>query len=301
MELRHIRYFLAVAEEENFTRAAARLGIGQPPLSLQIRDLEREVGVQLFHRVPHGAELTEAGRSFLAAVKGLPGAAEQAKQAARRAAGGMTGQLSLGYSGSVALNPLFPAAIRAFRRDYPEVELTFFEINSVGLIARLVDGSLDVGLVRPSSADPDSLDIRPLMTERLVAAVPSSHAAASAKQPVKLMALKDDAFILTPRAIGVSLHDTTLAACRAAGFEPVLGQPAPQIATILSLIAAETGVALVPETMRQFNIRGVAFLDVIAPAPAQLLAVAHRRAQPSATAQNFARLIRKIAAGRKAE
>src|SRR5690606_29798092 len=131
MELRHIRYFLAVADEGNFTRAAARLGIGQPPLSLQIRDLEAEVGAALFHRLPHGAALTEAGQAFLEAVQPLPGQAAEAVQRARRAARGEAGQLSLGFTGSVALSPLLPACIRAFRQQFPAVDLRVEEANSV--------------------------------------------------------------------------------------------------------------------------------------------------------------------------
>lgn len=156
MELRHIRYFLAVAEEGNFTRAAARVGIGQPPLSLQIKDLEREIGVQLFHRVPHGAELTEAGRAFLEVARQIPVTASDAVRAAQRAARGETGQLTLGFTGTAALNPIVPASIRAFRRRFPDVEMNLEEANSVALVSGLVDGRLDVAILRPAASDPHS-------------------------------------------------------------------------------------------------------------------------------------------------
>ena len=119
MELRHIRYFLAVAEERHFTRAAAKVGIGQPPLSQQIKDLEGEVGTALFHRVAHGAELTEAGKAFLARVKEMPLIAEKATMAARRAARGETGSLRVGFTASATFNVVVPSTIRAFRRAYP--------------------------------------------------------------------------------------------------------------------------------------------------------------------------------------
>ena len=121
MELRHIRYFLAVAEERHFTRAAAKVGIGQPPLSQQIKDLEAEIGTQLFHRLAHGAELTAAGEAFLEGVKEMPALAQRAAQ---RAARGETGSLRVGFTASSAFNTVVPSAIRAFRRAYAGVELT---------------------------------------------------------------------------------------------------------------------------------------------------------------------------------
>lgn len=127
MELRHIRYFLAVAEERHFTRAAARVGIGQPPLSQQIKDLETEIGAQLFRRVAHGAELTAAGEAFLEKVQGMPALAEQGKQAALRASRGEIGSLRVGFTASSAFNTVVPTAIRAFRRAYADVELALEE------------------------------------------------------------------------------------------------------------------------------------------------------------------------------
>ena len=127
MELRHIRYFLAVAEERHFTRAAAKLGIGQPPLSQQVRDLEAEIGARLFHRVPHGAELTEAGKAFLEGVGRMPTLAEQAAKAARRASRGETGSIRIGFTAASAFNVVVPATIRAFRRAHADVELTLYQ------------------------------------------------------------------------------------------------------------------------------------------------------------------------------
>jgi DNA-binding transcriptional LysR family regulator len=133
MELRHIRYFLAVAEERHFTRAAAKVRIGQPPLSQQIKDLEAEIGVTLFRRVAHGAELTAAGKAFLETVQGMPALAEQAKNAARRASRGEIGALRAGFTASAALNPVVPSAIRSFRLAYPDVTLSLEEANTVPL------------------------------------------------------------------------------------------------------------------------------------------------------------------------
>ncbi|MDR1934944.1 MAG: LysR family transcriptional regulator [Candidatus Accumulibacter sp.] len=294
MELRHLRYFLAIAEEGNFTRAAARLGIGQPPLSQQIKDLETEVGVRLFHRVPHGAELTEAGRAFLEGVKGIPSRTVDAVRAAQRASRGETGRLSLGFTGTAVLNPIVPACVREFRRAYPEVEISFDEANSIALLAGLLDGRLDVAILRPSGSDPPELDYHTLAVETLVAVLPAAHPRAQDKGAIDLASLRDEPMILTPRAIGTSLHDAALAACRNAGFEPRLGQPAPQIASILSLVSAEQGVSLVPEYMRQFNIAGVVFRKIHGTPPTVGLAIALQRTRPPRPANNFVALARSI-------
>ena len=271
MELRHIRYFLAVAEEGNFTRAAARLGIGQPPLSQQIRDLEREVGARLFHRVPHGAELTAAGLGFRDRVLALPAAAELAADAARRAARGELGTLRLGFTGTAALNPVVPRLIRDFRRERPDLALELFEANSLRLRADVLAGRLDVAILRPSLSDPADLVTQPLLSEALVVALPvdrdhdSNHA--PGPEGLALASLSALPLILTPRDVGISLHDAAVAACRAAGFEPVIGPTAPQIATILSLVAAGEGFSLVPQSMRQLALEGLAYeaLSDVAP------------------------------------
>lgn len=298
MELRHIRYFLAVAEERNFTRAAARLGIGQPPLSSQIKDLEAEIGALLFHRVAHGAELTEAGQAFLDAVASLPGQVAAAVRAARRAARGEIGQLSIGLTGTAALNPIVPAAIRSFGRTYPDVELRVEEASSLTLLDNLVEGRLDVAILRPAASDPEGVREESLAEEPLVVALPAAHPAARGKGALDLATLRDDALILTPRWVGTSLHDAALAACRAAGFEPRLGQPAPQIASILSLVSAELGISLVPESMGGLNVHGVAFRSIRAPTPRIGLAVVYRRNRPPPLALNFAKVARDTARGR---
>lgn len=295
MELRHIRYFLAVAEEGNFTRAAARLGIGQPPLSLQIKDLEREIGARLFHRVPHGAELTEAGRAFLDKVGPLPERALQAAEAARRAERGETGRLSLGFTGTSVLHPVLGASIRAFRRRFPDVDLRLEEANSALLLDGLEEERLDVAILRPALSSDAPIQAFALVRERLVAALPAAHEAAGETSPLDLDTLAGEPLLLTPRRVGTSLHDAAIEACRAAGFEPVLGQSAPQIASVLSLVSAELGFSLVPDALRQLSIAGVRYRDLVPPAPHVELAVAYRRQRPSRLAANFADIARAAA------
>ena len=286
MELRHIRYFLAVAQERHFTRAAAKVGIGQPPLSQQIKDLEAEVGAQLFRRLAHGAELTAAGEAFMAGVKEMPALAERATRAARRAARGETGSLRVGFTASSAFNVVVPAAIRSFRRVYADVDLTLEEANTTRLVAGLQDGAFDVVFLRPGAAGGETLQLRLLSEEPMVAALPAGHPAA-AQDKVDLAALKDDPFLLFPREIGPTLYDTIIGACRDAGFEPIIGQLAPQLASVVTLVAAELGVSIVPASMRQLGITGVAYRPIAGPAPTARLALAHRRGETSIVVRNF--------------
>ena len=293
MELRHIRYFLAVAEELNFTRAAARMGIGQPPLSQQIKDLENEVGVRLFHRIPQGAELTEAGQAFLEKVKGVPDLVQDAVQSAQRAGRGETGTLNLGMTGTAALQPYFTDAIRRFRRSFLDVELTLEEANSVGLINGLMDGRLDVAILRPNAAEPEELQKYQLLEEPLVIALPEAWA--SSDSSMALVTLRDAPLVLTPRKVGITLHDEALRACRDAGFEPVIGQSAPQIASIMSMVAAELGFSLVPASMQQLQVQGVVFRAISGEAPLIGLTLAHRRIGASKITLNFVQLLRQLA------
>jgi DNA-binding transcriptional LysR family regulator len=286
MELRHIRYFLALVEEKNFTRAAARVGIAQSPFSSQIRDLEEEVGARLFHRVPHGAELTAAGQAFLDVVKAMPATSERAAQAARRAARGETGRLNVGYTASSALNPVFPAAIRAFRQAYPDVDLVLDEANSARLLAALEAETLDVAFIRPGSKKAEAFQVRLLSEEPLLAALPASHPAAASDE-IDLADLAGERLLLFPREVGETLFDSVIGAFRAAGVEPDLGQPAPQIASVLIFVAAGMGVSVVPASMSLLSIPGVVFRPLKGQTPTARLALATRRGDTNVILRNF--------------
>jgi DNA-binding transcriptional LysR family regulator len=286
MELRHIRYFLAVAEERHFTRAAAKVGIGQPPLSQQIKDLEREVGVALFHRLAHGAELTEAGKAFLAGVKEMPSIAERATMAARRAARGETGSLRIGFTPSTTFNVVAPSAIRDFRRAYPEIRLTLEEANTTRLVIGLQDGTFDAVFLRPGAPGAEELQLRQLVEEPMVVALPRGHPAAALKR-VDLALLRDDPFLLFPREIAPTVYDTVVDACRKAGFEPLISQLAPHFSTIVNLVAAELGVSIVPASMMQVRAAGVAYRQIAGQPPTTQLALAYRRGETSPVVRNF--------------
>ena len=222
MELRHIRYFLAVAEERHFTRGAAKVGIGQPPLSQQIKDLEVEVGAPLFHRLAHGAELTPAGEAFLEVVKEMPGLAERATKAARRAARGETGSLRVGFTASSAFNAVVPGTIRAFRRAYPDVDLTLEEANTTRLVASLQDGFLDAAFLRPGAPGSEAFQLRLLSEEPMVVALPANHPCAAGPDVDHFRTEGPDLqFPYCFRAsVSPTLYDSVIGACRNAGFDP---------------------------------------------------------------------------------
>ncbi|MDQ1119082.1 MULTISPECIES: LysR family transcriptional regulator [Pseudoxanthomonas] len=286
MELRHVRYFLALAEELNFTRAAARVGIAQPPFSSQIKDLEQELGTQLFHRIPQGAELTSAGLAFLSVVQVMPELAEQAARAAKRAARGEVGALNIGFTASSAFNAVVPRTIRAFRRAYPDVRVNLEEANSTRLVSGLDEGTLDVVFLRPNPAVAERFQLRALSEEPLVVALPDTHPAAAGT----VVALKDiaaDPLLLFPRAVGPTLYDTIVGAFRNIGCEPSIGLSAPQIASVINLVASAFGIALVPACMSQLAVQGVAYRQIDGEAPVARIALATRRGETASVVRNF--------------
>ncbi len=291
MELRHIRYFLAVAEAGNFTRAAAKLGIGQPPLSQQIRDMETEVEAVLFHRVPHGAELTAAGLAFLPHARAAIAASEAARLAAQRAARGETGRLSLGFTASSAFNPTVTGAIRKFRSTWPEVALSLSEMNSDGLMLKLVRGEIDAAFIRPGLEDPKEVRLKRLPDEPMLAALPSSHPLARHDR-VRLADLAGEAFVLFPRTVGLSLYDDIVQACREASFDLIVSQEAPQIPSVVNLVAAGMGVSVVPGSISKIAVEGVTYrpLEQASPLIARL-GLAMLKGQRSPIALNFMNLL----------
>lgn len=290
MDLRHIRYFLAVAEERNFTRAAERVGIAQPPLSMQIRALEEEIGTRLFYRHAHGADLTDAGQAFLALIQPIPDRLTEAITAARRAARGETGLLRLGFTGTAALNPRTTASIRAFRRACPDVDLKVQEHNSLQLLDQIRAGDLDSAVVRSNDLSIPDITLDLLDREPLVAALPDALFPATETSPLPLACLRDQPVILTPPTVGESLRRAVLDACTAAGFTAMPGQPAPQIASILSLVAAELGFSLVPASVSALNVAGVRYRPLASPVPTIGLVLATPAHNPSAAASAFRRI-----------
>ncbi|KXU85262.1 transcriptional regulator [Caballeronia megalochromosomata] len=293
MELRHIRYFLAVAEERNVTRAAERLGIGQPPLSQQIHALEDELGVRLFRRTGHGVVLTEAGEAFAADAKRLMNDARLAVEKAQSAGRGEIGQLNIGFTGSAAFNPVVSKLIRSYRQAYPNVTLTLTEGNTAQLLAHLDAGRVDVAFVRLGSQSPAGVQINHIAIEPMKIVLPATHKLGK-KRKVPLAALADDPFVMLPREASPTLHDVIIGACREAGFEPIAGQQAPQLSSVVNLVAAEFGVSLVPASVCQIQVDGVAYTDALGSAITIRLALASRIDATAAKTANFLDIARQV-------
>jgi DNA-binding transcriptional LysR family regulator len=305
MELRHLRYFVAVAEEGHITRAAERLGIQQPPLSQQIKAIESELGVQLFRRKARGVELTDAGKTFLEDARMTLSQLDRAFEATRRTARGEQGRLCVGVTSTAPFHPLVPRAIRAFREACPMVSLTVEECLSNELIERLQGERMDVAFIRTSSSAQDGLVVNPLVKEPMVVALPSLHILAQGKRdtPISFQRLASETFILYGPP-GTGMYDATIAACQAAGFNPRVGnlgastQQAPRIASTLSLVAAGLGISCVPSSVQRMNIDGVVYRTLKGPVqPKALLSLASRRGDPSAVVRQFVNLVRKEAKG----
>jgi len=294
MELRHIRYFLAVAEERNVTRAAERLGIGQPPLSQQIHALEDEIGVRLFRRTGHGVVLTEAGEAFAIDARRIVEDARAAIENAQSAGRGEMGQLNIGFTGSAAFNPVVSKLIRAYRQSYPYVVLTLAEGNTAQLLAWLDGGTVDVAFVRLGSQSPAGVEFNHIAIEPMRAVLSSAHPLAK-KKKIALSALAQDPFVMLPRVASPTLHDVIVGACREAGFEPIAGQQAPQLSSVVNLVAAGFGVSLVPASVCQIQVEGVAYREVSGKTIPIRLALASRIEATRAKTANFIETARAFA------
>lgn len=291
MELRHLRYFVAVAKERHFTRAAERLGIKQPPLSMQIRQLEEELGTPLFHRLTRGVELTEAGEALLAHAERLLQQMDQLKADVQSRARGETGFIRIGFAGATYFHPLIPAIAMAFRERYPDVTLTSEASNTPRLSAALRAGEIDVAFVRPPVSDVEHLRVDPLTEEPMLVVVPQSHPQAR-ESSVALETLANDHLILFPRAIGPGLYDSIIAGCRQAGFSPKVGQEAPQVPSIVHLVAAGFGVSLVPQSIAQIHARGVRYRPIRGEPLIAPIGLAYRSDERSRLVRNFVSLAR---------
>lgn len=289
MELRHLRYFVAVAEELHFGRAAARLRIAQPPLSRQIRALEGEIGTALFERTRRKVELTRAGQVFLDEVRRTFGQVERAVGLARRAGRGESGALSVGFV-SVTTHTLLPVILRAFRDRYPGVDLSLREMPPSEQVVALREGRIEVGFLRAPLDEP-TLGIEVVLSERLMAAMPSRHPLA-AKKRIALRALSREPFVLFPRHLGPGFHDQIITLCREAGFSPRVIQEAPQMMTIASLVAVGLGVSIVPASVARMWREGVAFVPFSGKQPTADLVMAWRPDDSSPVLRAFLEVVR---------
>ncbi|PKA44869.1 LysR family transcriptional regulator [Rhizobium sullae] len=259
--LLHMRHFIAVAEELHFGRAAARLGMAQPPLSQSIKRLEERLGFPLFERTQRAVRLTAAGRVFLEEARRTIAQSEDAVRLARRAASDDLAQISIAFV-SAALYRLLPQAIRAFHEIWPDTTIRLDERPTEAQLAGLAGGDIDLGFFHPPIKTVDGLAVELIHRDKLIVAVPSHHPLA-ALNFCRLADLAGHDFIMFPHQQGPTLHGKITNACRAAGFVPNIVQEARQMHTILSLVAAGLGVSLVPTGATTMRIAGVAFIPLV--------------------------------------
>ena len=290
MELRHLRYFIAVAEELNFTRAAEKLHMAQPPLSQQIQQLETQLGFQLFRRTKRTVVLTEAGQVFFEESQKIMQQVDRAIQLAQQTSRGELGQLTIGFVSSAAHN-VVPAILQQFRTLHPAVKLELHELTTNEQLQRLRFGQIDIGFVRPP-VEEDGINSEIVFREPLIVALPETHHLADRAQ-VELRELSTEPFILFPRSLAPGLYDPIVSLCQEAGFSPIAAQEALQMQTIVSLVAAEMGVAIVPASMQNFQRCGVVYKPLQESTFIVAIALIWRIA-PTAAVQRFLEVARQI-------
>ncbi|BCJ47133.1 LysR family transcriptional regulator [Actinoplanes ianthinogenes] len=289
MELRHLRSFAALAEERHFGRAAERLHIAQPALSQQIKQLEREFGVELVSRTTRRVELTEAGRRFAEHARAVLGSVERAATDMSMVAAGQAGRVSVGFIGTATYD-LLPQATREVRRLLPDVRLELHgELLSPALLDGLLDGTYDLVVLRPDGLTRPEADIRVLRSERLIAVLPDWHDLAD-RDYIDLAELAPDPFVTHFSGHRSSMHEHVLAACAAAGFRPTSIMEVGETATLVVFVAAGLGVALVPEAVRSLDLEGVAYV-LLTDAPRIDLAIATRTGETSPAVRQVADIV----------
>lgn len=272
MDLRQLQQFVVLAETGNFHRAAERLHLAQPPLSISIRKLEAELGTPLFIRTTRGVRLTQAGEAALKDARRALFHADQARAAAMSAAHGERGALRVGFVGS-ATYALLPKLIPAFRQENPGIELILHESTSASILDRIERGQLDAGLVRFPILSSGPFSLLPLESDTFVAAVGASSPYAS-RTSIALKALANEPFIMHPSADVPNLQAVAMLMCQQAGFVPRIAQEAVQVQTIVSLVESGLGVALVPGVAARYTNRHVRFLRLSSPRPAARIGIA---------------------------
>jgi DNA-binding transcriptional LysR family regulator len=290
LDYRHLRFFIAVAEDLSFTRAAARLRVAQPHLSREIRQLERELDVSLFLRDHRQVALTAAGAAFLVEARRILAVTTEAVRAAQRADRGETGCVRVGFSSSAGFG-LLPDAVRHFRLARPDVELVLTELNSDEQPDLLRRGALDASLLYPPHHAGQDLEQALLCVDPLMVALPEGHRLAGERE-IPLLALAEEPWIFFRRAVATRLYDEILGACNAAGFTPRVVQEALKLPTIASLVASGLGVALVPVTLARLQSPLMACRPIAGSAPSVPLTLLWRCGDPNPALAPFLDIVR---------
>ncbi|NWB84316.1 LysR substrate-binding domain-containing protein [Pseudomonas gingeri] len=276
MELRHLRYFLMVAEEQHFTRAALRLNMQQPPLSQQIQALEKELGFDLFRRHSKGVDLTPGGLIFLQEARDILNRVSDATRRSAKAAQGYEGTLSVGLTSSAAAHHLIPHIVRAYREAYPGVSLLLNEGSARELTDDVVQRKLDIGILRVPVSPPHAMSFYQLIEEDMLLVLPIGHRllkctrkkkAEGSDEPMPVIALKllaDEPFILVRRSGATGMYSKLIEACENAGFTPKIAFEVERMLTNISLVAAGAGISVVPASMNGFHRKSVVYCHISA-------------------------------------
>lgn len=292
IELRQARYFVAVAEELHFGRAAARLRMSQPPLSQAIKQLERQLGCELLHRTPRSVALSVVGAVFLDQCRALIRQAEDVETAVRHAATGRGGRLSLGAVASAFSWPL-PLVLERFHEALPDIEIRTREIDTHEAAAGLLDRTLDLAIVR-QTAPTRGTTATSLFVDRFVAALPVGHAAADSAEPLDLAGLSGDTWVWLHRHISPDYHDAMAAMCRTAGFSPIPAHWARSVTSQIAMVECGLGVAVVPAAAA--SVRPAVRFRPFSHPTATIELTAMTRAGPDALVRRFIELTTRLTA-----
>ncbi|WP_245277140.1 LysR family transcriptional regulator [Rhizobium sp. CF080] len=286
IELRHLRYFMAIAEEMSFARAAERLGVAQPGLSQQIKILEDLLEVRLFDRSRRKPSFTLAGELFYEETRKIITQLDVATQIARRAARGEVGRLAVGYVGSAAYTGMLTRVIGEFRENHPSVELHISELEMLRQLDAIAEGRMDIGFIRPPAPLPRNIDTIPILFEDLDIALNTRHPAADQAE-VDLKDLAGEDFIIPVHSSQISFHHHTTVACQKAGFQPRFGPHGRDFMTIASMVSIGLGVALVPRSTRCIQLPSLVYRPIKGQHVKAELAVAFRRGDHSPIVRSF--------------
>jgi DNA-binding transcriptional LysR family regulator len=294
MELRHLRYFIVVAEQLHFSRAAEILHIAQPPLSQQIQSLENELGVPLLIRTKRSVQLTPAGQAFLVEARKVIAQAGRAIEVAQQAHHGILGRLDIGFVGT-AITEILPVILKDFRERYPLVETKLQNLVTTEQIQAIHDDQIQVGFLHPPILDA-SLSLEIICREPLVVVLPAAHALAG-QENIAPVQLREETFVMYPRHWNPGLFDQIISVCQQAGFPIRLGQQALGWESIISLVAAGFGVSIVPTSSQILRSVGVIYRPLQGVGPTFDLALAWLPGNPSPLLHNFLQIAREIIKG----
>jgi DNA-binding transcriptional LysR family regulator len=287
IELRHLRYFVAVAEDLHFGRAADRLGISQPPLSQQILALERELGARLFERTNRRVELTNAGKLFLKEASEIIRKVDSAAALAERVHRGQLGELKIGFFGSAPFVDEFQRLIFDFRREHPDVNLVLQETPSYQQVDAILDNRLDLGFVRPLQPKPASIQSVEISRERLMVVMRSEHPLASYGRELSVADLVSEPLVMYARSIGTGLYQKIVDLYRDAGYSPTTVQEANATPTMMGLVAAGIGVSILPASLERLSFEGIRFVPLRDPKAQTAVWLAKRWDDRSTLARQF--------------